>query len=329
MARLNENKDSLKNGKSEMTVRDKVMEEMQRHGLCKPAELAKHLELHETTVANVVYDLYVQGYARRPTRGVYELVRIPGSVVPPETDATQRTKPDGEATMPEKVIHLLRHAPDQALGFREIFNACGLSRQETGAVLSNLAKRDIVARPRRGYYRLRYVTSAMGLRVEAVLRFLDTHPWVRISEIQRGAGRNISTDTIRKILSKLRTEGKVKKERFFYSLATETQSCKEARHRRRADEASKDRGAPWHPGRPPKIRRALLRVLRGYNRPRTVETLARRVNGSENAVRTVLARLIEEGSVRAVKMRRDSPDMRLVYHYEIIRADAEAEAAAP
>ena len=152
---------------------------------------------------------------------------------------------------------------------------------------------------------------------------------MRISEIKRGADRNISTGTIRKILSTRRTEGKVKKERSFYALATETQSCQEVRQLRRADEASKDRGAPWHSGRPPKTRRAMLRALRAYNCPRTLETLARRVKGSENAVRTVLARLIEEGSVRAVKMRRDSPDMRLVYHYEIIRADAEAEAAAP
>ena len=311
-----------------MTVREKVIEEMQRRGPCKPAELAKHVGLREGTVANVVYDLYVQGYARRPTRGVYELVRIPGSAVSAETDILQTTKPDGEATMPEKVIHLLRHASDQAMSFREIFDACGLTRQETGAVLSNLVKREIVARPRRGYYRLRYAVNATGLRAEAVLRFLDSHPWARISEIKCGADRNISTDTIRRILSKLCTEGTVKKEQFFYAMETETQSCQEIRQERRAHEGSKDRGALWqHPGRPPKTRRALLKALRAYNRPRTVETLARRVDGSENAVRTVLAKLIEEGIVRAIKMRRDSPDMRLVDHYEIVRPEAEGPSA--
>ena len=49
-----------------------------------------------------------------------------------------------------------------------------------------------------------------------------------------------------------------------------------------------------------------------------MEVLAKQVKLSTGAVRSVLTQLVEEGCVRAVKLRADREDMRLVYHYEYV-----------
>ncbi|MCD6365247.1 MAG: type IV toxin-antitoxin system AbiEi family antitoxin domain-containing protein [Planctomycetes bacterium] len=302
-----------------LTAKHAVTQEMQRRDTCRAGELAKDLGLKQATVANIMYGLYTQGYARRLGRGVYKLDHLPANVKPAKGKIDRRViKRLTGPTMPAKIIALLQGAPDQALPFDQIRRSCGFSRQATGAVLSNLVKRGIVARPRRGFYRLRYIPGPYGDRAEIVERYLVERPWSRITEIQRGADHFVSADTVRKVLKKLRKSGKVKRDGFFYALTEEKRSAEECRVNREPVQPRKNRRRIGAVGRPPKTRKALLAVLRAYTRPRTVETLAKRVKLSVGAVRSVLSQLIDEGYVSAVKMRTDREDLRLVYHYHLI-----------
>ena len=115
---------------------------------------------------------------------------------------------------------------------------------------------------------------------------------------------------------------------FCYALPGEKRSPQECRNARQALQAPVEIG-PRRVGRPPKTRMALLSALRGYTRPRSVETLADRVGLSVGAVRSVLANMVSEGLVVATKLRTDREDMRLVYHYELARDEHGRESRKP
>jgi DNA-binding IclR family transcriptional regulator len=325
--KLDKSRPDVTSGK--ITAREAVTQELQRREACRAGELAHDLGLKETTVANIMYGLYVQGYARRLARGLYGLVRMPKNIQPAKGKVNVHSiKRASGPTMPATIISLLQHAPDQALAFDEIKRASGFGRQATGAVLSNLVKRGIVARPRRGFYRLRYVPGPHGDRAEAVLRYLAERPWSRITEIQRGADRYVSADTVRKVLSKFRDDGKVQKSGFFYAPSEEKRAPEQCRANREPVQPRRNRKRIGSVGRPPKTRRALLAALRAYTRPRSVETLAQRVKLSVGAVRSVLTQLVAEGYVHAEKMRTDREDLRLVYHYQLVRPEKDRKVRA-
>ena len=305
--------------KGSATTRELICSAMAEQGPCRAGDIAERLDLNKGAVAAVMYELFSEGYARRLARGLYQFVRSP--------DEQEELDPVAEtaaieaimgATMPAKIMSLLRAGPDQALSFREIKKACGYTRQATGAVLSNLVKRGIVARPRRGFYRLRYVPGPHGDRGEAVLRYLLKRPWSRISEIRREADRYIAADTVRKILTRFGDEGKVQRDGFFYALSDETRTAQHCRDEREPPRAERDGRRPGRIGRPPRTRIALLNIVKACTQPHSVDVLAKQAKLSVGAVRSVLSQLTEEGLVRTEKMRADREDMRLVYHYEYV-----------
>ena len=304
------------------TARDLVTGEMRQQGACRSGALAKQLGLKKTTVSSIMHGLYMDGYARRLARGLYQLVRLPDDTGPGGENlaAPIPERPEGQ-TMPAKIIGLLQDAPDQALPFDDLKRSSGFTRQAAGAVLSNLVKRGIVARPRRGFYRLRYVPGPHGDRGEIVMRYITDRPWSRITEIRREADRYIAADTVRKILTRFAEAGKVQKDGFFYALASETRTPSQCRAGRQPIKPSRRRGRTTRIGRPPRTRRALINTLKACTSPHSVEVLAKQVKLSTGAVRSVLTQLVEEGCVRAVKLRADREDMRLVYHYEYIWPD--------
>lgn len=306
----------------QITARQAVTQEMNRRGICRASELAKDLDLKETTVSNIMYGLYIRGYARRLGRGEYKLDRLPDNIPPSEGKVDHsRIKRSNGQTMPAKIISIIQQSPDDCMGFEAIKNLSGFSRQATGAVLSNLLNRGILARPQRGVYRIDRIPAPHGDRAEAVLQYLAANPWSRITEIQRGAERYIAADTIRKALARFIEEGKAKREEFFYALSDEDQTPSHRRFNREFVNLRDGRKDFDRVGRPPKTRRALLAVLKMFDQPRSAETLAKRMNLSIGATRSVLAQLVAEGHVVASKMRTDREDLRLVYHYQLANLD--------
>ncbi len=303
-----------------LTIRSAITREMKKRGSCRAKDLARDLELSEGAVSHVLHLLYSDGYARRIRRGVYQLGHTDDSAkAASDKNSAAALVASEPMTMPAKIIALLQEAPDQALAFDTMQRATGFSRQATGAVLSNLAKRGVVARPRRGFYRLRYVPSPHGARAESVLRYITDRPWSRITEVQRGADRYVSADTVRKVLNNFIRRGVMKRDGFFYALLPERRSWREVRDNRGPAEIRRNRKRLGNVGRPPTTRRALLAVMKSYTRPRTAETLAARINLSLGAIRSVLVQLVNDGLVSATKMRSDRQDLRLVYHYQYIR----------
>jgi len=312
-----------------VTARHAVTQEMHRRGPCKAADVAADLGLKETTVSSIMYGLYVRGHADRVERGVYQLVSFPKNFTPTEgkLDIRKIRRPVGP-TMPAQVIALLQAAPDQTLPFEYIRNNTNFSRQATGAVLSNLVKRGILHRPKRGVYVLAHKPSTLEDRKEAVLKYIGERPWSRAAEIQRGCNISVTSDMVRKFLAEAVKIGKVKRDGFCHALPDEKRSPQECRNARRALQAD-DQVRSKRVGRPPKTRLALLSALRGFTRPRSVETLADCVGLSVGAVRSVLANMVQEGLVVASKRRTDREDMRLVYHYELARDEQGRETRKP
>ena len=312
-----------------VTARHAVTQELYRRGPCRAAKVSADLGLKETTVSSIMYGLYVRGHAERVERGVYQLVSFPENFTPTEgkLDVRKIRRPMGP-TMPAQVIALLQAAPDQTLPFEYIRNNTNFSRQATGAVLSNLVKRGILDRPKRGVYVLAHRPCTLEDRKAAVLKYVAERPWSRASEIQRGCNVPVAADMVRKFLTEAAKAGQVKRDGFCYALPSEKQSAQECRNARRALEAPPEPG-PRRVGRPPKTRLALLCALRGFTRPRSVETLADGVGLSVGAVRSVLANMVLEGLVVASKLRTDREDMRLVYHYTLARDEQGRETKKP
>ena len=312
-----------------VTARHAVTQEMHRRGECRAAEVSADLGLKETTVSGIMYGLYIRGHAARVERGVYQLVSLPENFTPTKgkLDVRKIRRPVGP-TMPAQVIALLQAAPDQTLPFEYIRNNTNFSRQATGAVMSNLVKRGILDRPRRGVYTLAYKPKTQEDREVAVLKYIGERAWSRAVEIQRGANVPVTADMVRKFLAQATKAGKIKRDGFCYALPDEKRTAQECRNIRQALQAPVDLG-PRRVGRPPKTRIALLDALRGFTQPRSVETLADGVGLSVGAVRSVLANMVLEGLVIASKLRTDREDMRLVYHYELARDDHGHETKKP
>jgi hypothetical protein len=129
---------------------------LKQRGIARNVEIARALDLRPSTVGYVLYQLRVSGCARRLRTGVYEFVRMPENLHfwddGVDTAAAAPT-PAGE-TMPEQILSLLRDAPRGALTFRAIWKLSGLPRNVTGAVLSDLVKRGLARRIRRGLYKI-------------------------------------------------------------------------------------------------------------------------------------------------------------------------------
>jgi hypothetical protein len=312
-----------------VTARHAVIQEMHRRGECRAAEVSADLGLKETTVSSIIHGLYVHGHAERVERGVYRMVSLPENFKPTKgkLDVRKIRRPIGP-TMPAQLITLLQAAPDHTLPFEFIRNNTNLSRQETGAVLSDLVKRGVLNRPRRGVYSLIYKPKTQEDREDAVLRYIADRPWSRAAEIQRGANLPVTADMVRKFLARASKAGKIKRDGFCYALPDEKRSTQECRNARQALQAPEDLG-PRRAGRPPKTRIALLNALRAFTQPRSVETLADSVGLSVDSIRSLLADMVQEGLVLASKLRTDREDMRLVYHYELARDDQGQETKKP
>lgn len=322
-------KKSKRGKRTLVTARHAVTQEMHRRGACRASDVAADLGLKETTVSSVMYALYVRGHADRVDRGVYELISFPENFKPTagKLDVRKIRRPIGP-TMPAQVIALLQAAPDHILTFEFIRNNTDFSRQATGAVLSNLVKRGILARLKRGVYELIHRPYTFEDRKEAVLAYIAERPWSRAAEIQRGCNLPVTADVIRKILTEAVKARTIKRDGFCYAQSGEKRSAQECRNGRQELQAPEPTG-PRRVGRPPKTRMALLEALRGYTRPRSVETLAERVGLSVGAVRSVLANMVIEGLVVTSKLRTDRDDMRLVYHYELARDEKGQETIKP
>ena len=305
--------------KTLVTARHAVTQEIHRRGPCRASEVAADLGLKETTVSSIMYALYINGHAERVERGVYQLVSFPEGFTPTtgKLDIRKIRRPVGP-TMPAQVISLLQAADDHTLTFEYIRNNTDFSRQATGAVLSNLVKRGILTRSKRGVYHLVHRPYTYDDRKDAVLRYIVERPWSRAPEVQRGCNVPVTAELARKILNEAVKDKVAKRDGFCYAPIGEKRSAQDCRKDRQALQSAAKPG-PRSVGRPPKTRMALLGALRGYTRPRSVETLADRVGLSVGAVRSVLANMVAEGLIVTCKLRTDRDDMRLVYHYELAR----------
>lgn len=138
---------------AQKTARWRVVHELKSRGTARNIDLARALDLRPSTVGYVLYQLRIAGCAKRLGTGLYQFVRMPENLhFWDDGLAEQAPEPSGD-TMPEQILHLLRQAPKGALSFRAIWKLSGLPRNVTGAVLSDLVKRGLVDRVRRGLYR--------------------------------------------------------------------------------------------------------------------------------------------------------------------------------
>ena len=315
------NEDPVTGKQPRVAAREAIVQEMRRQGTCRCREIARSLQLKESAVTGIMRSLYTQGYARRLGRGSYELVRVPQDIsAEKETIDATAIRRIRRMTMPARVILTLQKSPGTTMSFGDINKSTGFGRRATGAVLSSLLKRGVVARPRRGFYRLRHVPDPQRDRAESILRYLSAYPWSRISEIRRGADTFFSADAARRGLAAFLADGRIQCHGFFYALAAETRTPEQCRPHRREGLSAKRRSV-GRVGRPATTRKALLTALKSYGRPRTAETLAERTCVSVGGIRAVLSQLVADGTVRAVKMRSDRQDLRLVYHYQYIRPE--------
>ncbi len=136
------------------TARWQVVQELKKRGTARNIDIARELDLRPSTVGYILYQLRVSGCAKRIKTGVYEFVCIPENLHFWDDGVTEETVPAPEgSTMPEVLLNLLRNAPKGALSFRALWKLSGLPRNVTGAVLSDLVKRGMVERVRRGLYK--------------------------------------------------------------------------------------------------------------------------------------------------------------------------------
>mgnify|MGYP001385359952 CR=1 FL=1 len=205
------------------TARGAVVEELRKHGTVRNADVAAALGLKSSTVGSIMHWLRLTGCARRLKMGVYQFVRLPEHIKAweREVEGNLSALPVGE-TMPEKIINLLRDAPDQTMSFLALWRRSRLTRQATGAVLSKLARRGVVERVRRGRYRLVYVPRAVKGWPDLLAKCLAERPWMRISETHRAIDKVMSEDTLRKTLRKMIAAGSVVRVGAFYAPSGET-----------------------------------------------------------------------------------------------------------
>ena len=140
---------------SKKSARFAVIEQLKKMDVARGIEIAHELGLKPTTVGYVLYQLRLSGHAKRVKTGVYKFVRMPKDChfwddgIRPEKVPLLKGK-----TMPNQILNLLSEAPHGALSFRAIWKVTGYPRNVTGAVLSDLARRGLVERVRRGLYKL-------------------------------------------------------------------------------------------------------------------------------------------------------------------------------
>jgi len=140
---------------SRKTARWLVVQELKRRGTARNIELARALDLRPSTVGYILYQLRVANCAKRLGTGLYEFLRMPGNLHFWDDGIRQGSIPVAEgATMPDKILSLLKDAPRGALSFWALWKLSGLPRNVTGAVLSDLVKRGSVERVRRGLYKV-------------------------------------------------------------------------------------------------------------------------------------------------------------------------------
>jgi hypothetical protein len=133
-----------------------VIQELRRRGRARNIEIARQLDLRPSTVGYILYQLRIKGCAKRIQTGLYEFVALPEDLHywDDGLDGRQPMPSTDDGTMPEKIVKLLASAPKGALSFRAIWKLSGLSRNVTGAVLSDLVKRGVIERVLRGLYAL-------------------------------------------------------------------------------------------------------------------------------------------------------------------------------
>lgn len=140
---------------SKKTSRFAVIEQLEKLGTARGIEIARELRLKPTTVGYVLYQLRLSGQAKRVKTGVYKFVRKPKDChywddgIHPEKVPLLKG-----STMPDQILNLLSEAPHGALSFRAIWKVTGYPRNVAGAVLSDLARRGLVEKVRRGLYKL-------------------------------------------------------------------------------------------------------------------------------------------------------------------------------
>jgi len=213
------------------TARRAVIDELRQRGTARNAEIARTLGLKTSTVGSILHWLRAIGCVRRLKMGLYQFVRMPEYLSTWQQDlADLPLVPAPGATMPEKIINLLKDAPNQSLGFLALWKRSGLSRQATGAVLSKLLERGVLERPRRGRYHLLCIPRPDKGWPDLILNSLTERPWQRISEIHRHIEAAMSEDTLRKILRRLIAERRVVRRKAFYGLTGEQRDLQQWRN---------------------------------------------------------------------------------------------------
>ena len=137
------------------SARWSVVQELKSRGTARNVEIARKLDLRPSTVGYILHQMRVTGCAKRIRTGVYKFVRMPKNLHYWDDGVKltgQIPTPAGN-TMPDKIRGLLQGAPKGALSFRAIWKLSKLPRNVTGAVLSDLVKRGLAARVRRGLYK--------------------------------------------------------------------------------------------------------------------------------------------------------------------------------
>ncbi len=140
---------------SKKTARFAVIEQLEKMGMARGIEISRELGLKPTTVGYVLYQLRLSGHAKRVRTGVYKLVRKPKDCHFWDDGISQEKVPVLKgSTMPDQILNLLADAPNGALSFRAIWKVTGFPRNVTGAVLSDLSRRKLIKRVRRGLYKI-------------------------------------------------------------------------------------------------------------------------------------------------------------------------------
>ncbi len=137
------------------SARWQVITELRQRGRARNIDIARTLGMTPGAVGYILYQLRLRGYVRRIKTGLYEFGRMPDDLYFWEHEQHLiNLRPPESGTMPEKIVGLMKQAPDHVMSFRALWKLSGLPRQVTGAVLSDLVRRGDIKRIRRGLYRL-------------------------------------------------------------------------------------------------------------------------------------------------------------------------------
>ena len=138
-----------------MTIRSAVVTELEKMGTAKNIDIARSLGLKPSAVGYVLYQLRMAGCAKRIDTGTYEFVRCPENLRCWDDGIDFDNPPTVKGgTMPDRILKAMDLAPNGALSFLAIQKISKLPRNVTGAVLSDLVRRNLVERVQRGVYRL-------------------------------------------------------------------------------------------------------------------------------------------------------------------------------